>query len=250
MHNPSLCTVRTLGGTKVHRFILGVALSLLVATVTAADAQQGAATAEQKAAPRFADAIAAFLTEDRTNPPPKHAILFIGSSIFRQWKSLKEQMGPLPVFNRAFGGSRTAEILYYMDKIVLPYEPQIIVYYCGSNDINANIKPEEIYGNFKQFVNRVQAKLPRTQVFFTSINRAPQKMARWAEVDAANALIKEYCAGDKLLGFIDVNPALFDKENKPRMELYQPDKLHLLEPAYVEFAAIIKPMIENAWKKE
>ena len=234
----------------MRRFIMAAGLLLLLVAAPAANAQQTAATAEQEKAPRFADAIAAFLKEDQTNPPPKQAILFIGSSIFRQWKNLKEQMAPLPVFNRAFGGSRSAEILYYMDKVVLPYEPKIIVYYCGSNDINANIKPEEIYGNFKQFVQRVHAKLPRTQIFFTSINRAPQKIDRWADVDAANALIKEFCAKDKLLGFIDVNPALFDKEGKPRMELYQPDKLHFLEPAYAEFTTIIKPVIENAWKKK
>ena len=162
----------------MRRFIMATGLLLLFVAAPAANAQQAAATAEQKKAPRFADAIEAFLKEDQTNPPPKQAILFIGSSIFRQWKNLKEQMAPLPVFNRAFGGSRSAEILYYMDKVVLPYEPKIIVYYCGSNDINANITPEEIAGNFKQFVERVQAKLPRTQIFFTSINRAPQKMDR------------------------------------------------------------------------
>ncbi len=234
----------------MRQFIMAAGLLLLLVAAPAANAQPAVATAEQKKAPRFADAIEAFLKEDQTNPPPKQAILFIGSSIFRQWKNLKEQMAPLPVFNRAFGGSRSAEILYYMDKVVLPYEPKVIVYYCGSNDINANINPEEIAENFKQFVERVHVKLPRTQIFFTSINRAPQKMERWVDVDAANALIKEFCAKGKLLGFIDVNPALFDKEGKPRMELYLPDKLHFLEPAYVEFTTIIKPMIENAWKKK
>ena len=233
----------------MRRFTFIAGLLLLLLTAPAAYAQPAATTTGQKNAPRFADAIEAFLKEDQTNPPPKQAILFIGSSIFRQWKNLKEQMAPLPVFNRAFGGSRTAEILFYMDKVVLPYEPKIIVYYCGSNDINANIKPEEIAGNFKQFVQRVQAKLPKTQIFFTSINRAPQKMDRWVEVDATNALVKEFCTKDKRLGFIDVNPALFDEEGKPRMELYLPDKLHFLEPAYAEFTTIIKPFIENTWKK-
>ena len=209
---------------------------------------QQAATAPQKI--RFGDQIEAYLKADQIKAPPQEGILFIGSSIFRRWEKLTEQMSPLPVFNRAFGGSRTAEILYYMDKVVLPYKPKIIVYYCGSNDINADTKPEEIVANFKEFAKRVHAQLPRTQIFFTSINRAPQKMDRWTDVDAANLLIKEFCAKDKLLGFIDVNPALFDKEGKPRMELYLPDKLHFLEPAYAEFTAIIKPVIEKAWKKK
>lgn len=103
----------------------------------------------QQSAPqkiRFADQIEAFLKADQIKPPPQEAILFVGSSIFRLWKNLPEQMAPLPVFNRAFGGSQTHEILVYMDKIVLPYKPKMIVYYCGSNDINANVTPQSIAG--------------------------------------------------------------------------------------------------------
>ena len=205
------------------------------------------ATALQKM--RFADQIEAFLKADQEKPPPNNAILFVGSSIFRLWKNLPEQMAPLPVFNRAFGGSQTHEILAYMDKIVLPYKPKIIVYYCGSNDINANVTPLNIAGNFKEFVVRVHQQLPQTKIFFVAINRAPQKMDKWKEVDEANNLVKAFCATNKTLGFIDVNPALFDKAGQPRMELYLPDKLHFQAPAYLEFTAIIKPVIEKAWKK-
>lgn len=55
---------------------------------------------------RFATAIAAFEAQDKTAPPAKGGILFIGSSIFRQWTNVAEQMAPLPVFNRAFGDRR------------------------------------------------------------------------------------------------------------------------------------------------
>ena len=74
--------------------------------------------------------------------------------------------------------------------------------------------------------------------------------ARSNSVDAANALIKEYCARDELLGYLDVNPVLFDTNGEPRMELYQADRLHFLAPAYIEFTAIIKPVIEKAWTKK
>ena len=204
-------------------------------------------TAPQKI--RFADQIEAFLKADQVKPPPQEAILFIGSSIFRLWKNLPEQMTPLPVFNRAFGGSQTHEILAYMDKIVLPYKPKMIVYYCGSNDINANVTTQSIAGNFKEFVARVHTQLPKTKIFYVTINRAPQKMDKWPQVDEANSLIKTFCAKNKRLGFIDVNPALFDASGKPRMDLYLPDQLHFKEPAYTDFTAIIKPVIAKAWKQ-
>ena len=124
-------------------------LSLFTAGAASAQVSQGAPAGQEML---FADQIDAFLTQDRTAPPPQDAILFIGSSIFRQWTNVKEQMAPLPVFNRAFGGSRTWEVLHYMDKIVLPYRPRIIVYYTGSNDVNAGEPAAAIDGRTKAFV--------------------------------------------------------------------------------------------------
>jgi hypothetical protein len=198
----------------------------------------------------FEPDISAFLREDVAQPPPKGAILFIGSSIFRRWTHLREQMDPLPVFNRAFGGSRTDDVLRYMDKIVFPYEPRIIVYYCGSNDINAGEKPTAIYERIRLFFERAREKLPAIQMYFVSINRAPQKRDRWDIVDSTNALVKEYCVQGKGLGFIDVNPVLFDKDKQPRMDLYLSDQLHLKDQAYEEFTKVIKPVIERSWLPE
>jgi hypothetical protein len=197
----------------------------------------------------FAGDIQRFLAEDKVSPPPQQGILFIGSSIFRQWADLKTQMAPLPVFNRAFGGSRTWEVLHYMDKIVLPYRPRIIVYYCGSNDVDAGASAAEITDNFKAFVDNVAKELPATRILFTSIIKAPEKKALWNVVDQANAQIRDYTAHNKHLGFIDVNPVVFDAAGNPRLELYRDDLLHYYPPAYVEFTKIIRPVIEKTWKE-
>ena len=199
--------------------------------------------------PRFTEQIEAYLKADATNPPPQEGILFVGSSIFRLWKKLPQQMAPLPVFNRAFGGSRTDEQLFYLDKIVLPYQPKIIVYYCGSNDINVKAQAEHIATRFKQFAERVHAALPKTRIYFVSINRAPQKMDKWKVVDDTNALIKSYCIAAKNLGYIDVNRVLFDKRRQPRYELYLPDRLHFVDKAYELFTPVIKPVLARAWRE-
>jgi len=230
----------------VHRFIL-YSLVLLFPGEGAREIAHAQNSTSRQRSVRFQSEIDAFLKEDSLALPPQGAILFIGSSIFRRWTHLKEQMAPLPVFNRAFGGSRTAEVLYFMDKIVLPYKPKIIVYYCGSNDINASEKSRDIFQRFKQFCDRVGDSLPSTQIFYVSINRAPQKKAKWNFVDSTNALVKEYCEQTKNRDYIDVNLILFDKKGEPRFELYKEDQLHFREPAYMEFTALLKPVIEKAW---
>ena len=94
---------------------------------------------------------------------------------------------------------------------------------------------------------RVARILPETRIYYVSINRTPQKQNRWDQVDAANALIRAFCAGDARLDYIDVNPGLFDAAGQPRLELYQEDRLHFLPPAYAEFTAVIKPILTRAW---
>jgi hypothetical protein len=196
---------------------------------------------------RHQAAIAAFAEQDRTSPPPQEGILFIGSSIFRQWTNVTGHMAPLPVFNRAFGGSRTWEVLHYMDQVVLPYRPRLIVYYCGSNDINAGEKAPAIVARFGEFAAKVHARLPDTRVLFVSVLKAPQKRNEWATVEAVNDSVKAMLPSMPHLGYIELNPVVFNASGEPRMELYRPDGLHYHPPAYDEFAAVIRPEVEKAW---
>lgn len=201
---------------------------------------------------RFEPEIKAFAEADRATPPKKGGILFVGSSIFRKWTTVAEQMAPLPVLNRAFGGSRTPDQLVRFDQVVTPYSPKVVVYYCGSNDLKAGAVTEDpaaIFARFREFSERVRAKFPGTRIIFVSSTRSPDRVERWTHVDHYNALVRAYCAATPHHTFIDVNPALVDGDGRPRLELYVKDKLHLEPPAYVEFTRIIKPVLERVWRE-
>lgn len=197
---------------------------------------------------KYQSDIQAFLDADHTSPPPKDGILFIGSSIFRQWEQLGAQMAPLPVYNRAFGGSRTWELLHYVDQIVIPYQPRFVVYYCGSNDVNAKQNAAGITRRTVAFFERVHQALPNAQLFYVDIQKAPDKRANWAIVDSTNAAMRRYAAANaKWVQTIDLNPVLFDASGNIRGALFKPDSLHFLQPTYVEFTTVIKPVLEKAW---
>lgn len=225
-----------------------VIASALVLAATPVLFGQAAAVAPAAHEIRFAEQIKAMLDGDKTAPPPQSGILFVGSSIFRQWTNVKEHMAPLPVFNRAFGGSRTWEVLHYMDQVVLPYRPRIIVYYTGSNDVNAGESARAIVERTKEFIARTHNALPATRVYYVAINRSPDKRDKWDVVDAVNAQMKAMAGSTPHLRYIDLNPVLF-KNGEPRMELYRPDGLHFHPPAYDEFAGIIKPVLTQAWQE-
>jgi lysophospholipase L1-like esterase len=199
---------------------------------------------------QYQPAFDAFAEQDRVTPFAPGGIVFVGSSIFRQWTTVPEQMAPLPVLNRAFGGSRTGDQLARFDQVITPYAPKVIVYYCGSNDLKAGAVAEDpaaIFARFRAFSERVQATLPQTRIIFVSSTRSPDRVARWEQVDHYNALARAYCATTPNRLFVDVNPALVDAAGHPRLDLYKEDKLHFHPPAYVEFTRVIRPVLERVW---
>src|SRR5580692_2541696 len=117
---------------------------------------------------RFEKEIDAFAKADTTNPPPKNAILFIGSSTIRKWTTLAQDFPGRKVFNRGFGGSQMSDAIYYFDRIVAPYQPGLIVLYEGANDISDHKTPEQVFHDFKAFVAKVHEQLPQTRLDFVS----------------------------------------------------------------------------------
>ena len=194
-------------------------------------------------------AVKKLIEQRANNPPPNNSILFIGSSILRLWSRLELGMYPLPVFNQSFGGARTWEVLQHTDKLVLPYRPKIIVYYCGSNDINVGCDAISIHHRFQLFAERITTHLPTTRIFYLSIICAPQKGDRLYIVDDANKAIEQYCQHTANLEFIDLNSAIADDLGKPRLELYQGDRLHFKPEAYREFNRILRPILMDAWNQ-
>ncbi len=208
----------------------------------------GLCAAEPPTPPFEAD-IRAFVEADRRQPPKRDGILFVGSSIFREWTNVTEMMAPLPVVNRAFGGSRTGHQLARFDQVVTPHAPRVIVYYCGSNDLMAGDDPNAIFGRFREFSERVRQTLPSTHLIYVTATRSPDRVAKWERVDQYNGLVRAHCAATPRHTFIDINPALVDTNGTPRLDLYRSDRLHFHPHAYAEFARVIRPVLERIWQQ-
>jgi lysophospholipase L1-like esterase len=233
----------------MHPLTLALFALLLLGCAAPLHADPGKDAARRWA--QYEPAFKKFARDDQANPPMPGGILFVGSSIFRQWDTLRDNMAPLPVLNRAFGGSRTSDQLARFSQVVLTYSPKVIVYYCGSNDLKAGDTPEdpaEIFARFKSFSDRVREKLPDTWLLFVSSTRSPDRVHRWEQVDHYNALARAHCNSTPQHQFIDINPGLVDASGHPRLDIYQDDKLHFLPMAYPEiFTPIIKPVLEQVW---
>jgi lysophospholipase L1-like esterase len=176
-------------------------------------------------------------------------IVFVGSSIFHRWTALSTQMAPLPIVNIAFDGAETGDMLRLVESRVVPYKPRVVAYYCGSNDVDAGENAEAIVDRIRQFMVRVRTALPDVRIVFVSVIRAPEKQNRWDVVDDVNRRVRAYVAGTKGIEFVDVNPLVFTADGMPRFDLYLSDQLHFRPKAYEAFAAVIKPVLTNAFER-
>jgi len=187
----------------------------------------------------FEKDILAFEASDRINPPPKNAILFIGSSSIRMWKTLAKDFPEYRVINRGFGGSQISDSIYFADRIVIPYEPRAIVFYAGGNDINAKKSPDTVFNDFKTFVSAVRGKLPATKIVYISVAPNPARWAQIEQIREANQLIRDYAATQNGLSFIDVHPVMLGEDGQPKPDIYLTDKLHMNEKGYAIWTEVV-----------
>jgi lysophospholipase L1-like esterase len=197
---------------------------------------------------RMAKDIAAFEAADKANPPPQHALLFTGASTLRMWKNVGEEMKPYPVINRGFGGSFTTEVLGYMDRITLPYHPRVVVFHCGSNDINAGDTAEAVIARVKEYHRRLRAENPHAQLVLLSTTQAPSRRTKWAEMKKADEGFRALAAAHPDIRLVDINQALNLPDGEPRPGVYLKDKLHPSEAGYAEMLKVIRPAVDAAWQ--
>jgi lysophospholipase L1-like esterase len=198
---------------------------------------------EHRSSAEFEQEIRAFEAEDAKAPPRPGEVLFVGSSSIRAWSSLVEDSKPHAVRNRGFGGARIRNIIDFGRRMVLPYAPSRIVFFAGTNDIDAGASAREVLADFKLFVAGVHEMLPETRIAFLSITTSPARFEQVATVREANRLIREYVATQPKLTFIDVFSAMLDSEGRPRAELYVEDRLHLSREGYALWSAQIRPFL-------
>lgn len=197
--------------------------------------------------PPFWDEIQAFKKQDSIKPPPKNAILFVGSSSFRFWTSAQEDFPGYTIINRGFGGSSLPDVIRYENDIIFPYHPRQVVIYCGDNDLAAsdNVSAALVFSRFRELFTSIRKKLPSASVVFVSIKPSPSRQRLMPKMDSANKMIKSFLAKNKKTAFVDVYHKMLNPDGTPREELFREDKLHMKPNGYAIWKEAIKPYLQK-----
>jgi len=219
--------------------IMKVLLSLLLALVPCF------ACASQTNHAQWNTAIEAFESSDRANPPPPHAVLFIGSSSIEHWKSVAADFPEVNVINRGFGGSELGDSTYFADRIVKPYHPRAIVLYAGDNDLYDGHTPQQVHDDFVAFVTKVRSFDPGVAIAFVAIKPSMARKALLPKIKQANALIRDYASTQKNVTYIDVFTPMLGADGQPQPKWFIEDGLHMNHTGYALWISLLKPWVDT-----
>lgn len=190
---------------------------------------------------RFGDDVLSVLTQIARRDLPAVPIAFYGSSSFRLWESMAEDLNSLDVVNLGFGGGTHASGILYLDRLLAPLAPKKVVLYFGENDIsNDGLDAQTVLENLKSLLARIEQRCPEADIFILSAKQSPTKWLYSNVVDDFNKLLFDYCAKEAGLTYVDVTSNLIGKNGRPISGLYKDDGVHLNRSGYARWAAILK----------
>jgi lysophospholipase L1-like esterase len=195
----------------------------------------------------FANDIEAFVEADRAAPPAPGEIVFVGSSSIRLWTTLAEDMAPLPVIRRGFGGAHLLHVNHALSRIVLPYAPRAVVLYAGDNDIAYGRTAQAVAAEFHQFVQAIHAALPETDIWYLSMKPTTRQAIFWPELARGNQQIAAVAKDDPRVHFIDADRLFLTADGKADADLLRFDGIHLNDRGYAAWTSVIKPVLLAAY---
>jgi hypothetical protein len=179
-----------------------------------------------------------FVKADQASPPVPCQVLFVGSSSIVEWTTLAQDMAPLPVINRGFGGSHIEYVNRWFNEVVAPYHPRAIAFYAGDNDVAAGKSVERVVADFDEFMKKKRAALGWTPVYFISIK--PSKLRWWqlhVQTDI-NEAIRKRTKSEADLHYIDVASPMLD-HGRPK-DIFVTDHLHMSPQGYAIWTRAVR----------
>jgi lysophospholipase L1-like esterase len=192
---------------------------------------------------RFEKQVQLYEAQDKASPPPRGAILFAGDSQFFRWKTIHEDLAGYTLINRGIDSFQLPDLIHYVDRLVLAYQPRLIVLHVGGNDVHNGRTPAQLLADFQLFVQKVRTRLPDVRIVYSSITPGP---GRWDEAPqrvVANRAIQDYIATQKTLDFIDLWSAMLQPDGQPREDLWVADRVHPNHAGYLIRARLTKPLL-------
>ncbi|WP_247656720.1 GDSL-type esterase/lipase family protein [Maribacter sp. MMG018] len=219
---------------RIH--LIKVLLVLFITTTIKVSAQE--------AAPFFNEVQELSKKYDSIWDNTKETIIFTGSSSIRMWKNLPALFPKYQILNTGFGGSQASDLLYYLDDLVLKYNPKKVFIYEGDNDIFAKKKPKEVVLTTEQIIARIKQTDPTVTIVLLSTKPSLSRWKLRGKYKKLNRKLRRLTLKDESLAFVDVWTPMLDGK-KVKNDIFISDGLHMNQKGYDLWYMAIKDFVNN-----
>ena len=191
------------------------------------------------------------LKQSNTISKNQNKIVLAGSSSITRWVDAAAHFKPYKVVNLGISGSKVEDWQTYYSTIV-KYNPKVIVWYLGGNNITNNTPGlgNKTSQKLVKLMNSVRKQLPDTKIYFVSIHPNKKRWAGWNETKICNKVMREYCKKTRNFEYIDITGACL-KNGVPNKALLDSDGLHFNKNGYTKiWYNIVAKTVKQDMKKK
>jgi len=193
----------------------------------------------------FAADVAKFAARDQAESSllTSNPILFIGSSSFTKWHDVGTYFPDKKILNRAFGGSRLTDQIYFLPEVVLKYHPNKIVIYCGENDIADGASADVVLDRLQIWFRQMRKNLPDCRVVYLSVKYSPSREKFFPVVREADQKIQAWLSKQPNAQYVDITACMQDANGKLRTDIFTKDMLHMNPDGYKLWQKVLAPYL-------
>ena len=188
--------------------------------------------------------ISGFLLEDEIIGERPGAIVATGSSSMRFWDHrIHQDLAPLTIISRGFGGSNMNDLLHFLDQVVLKHRPRAVMIYEGDNDVAQEVPVETILATFAEAVERIHEQDSAIRIYLLAVKPSISRAAMWPRMQAVNGGLQALAAANENITFIDVATPMLHEDGSIRGDLFVADKLHMNQAGYDIWRNTVAPIL-------
>ena len=133
-----------------------------------------------------------------------------------------------------------ADVLHYIDRVAIAYEPRAILIYAGDNDTAYGIPEADIVSQFEQIVAKVHKALPATRIYVLSVKPSVSRQEVWTNAMEVNKRLQAVAAQNPLVHYVDVATPFLNDDGTVMTDIFIADNLHLNDLGNSIWGATIK----------
>lgn len=185
----------------------------------------------------------------------KGEIIFYGPSNIQMWYSLEKDMLPYAAQNHGMGGCVDDEMIIYAKRMLYVFEPAVVFFQTGSNDLALGLSLEQILENKKKMYDLFLENMPDTKLVVMSGLPLPSRQVFWEDTTKVNALLKNMCDKTERMYFMDATDVMTSGEGPENMktfdgryfirEYFRMDGIHLNKKGHDVWTAKMKAVLKE-----